>query len=149
MYFRTVGGETRMPSLTRSSWQILSSPHVMFATAISAISFSTPLSSVGCPFGRDFQRQKTRISASCPKMRTEPQARILEVFSKFAETSRGGTGSAIGKPSRSSSVPVFATGPRAVGFYNRQTRGLSTLPGQDQITSGPVSGGQVTLANQA
>ena len=29
---------------------------------------------------------------SCPKMRTEPKSRILEVLSKFAETSRRGTG---------------------------------------------------------
>ena len=31
-------------------------------------------------------------------MRTEPKARILEAFSRFAETSRRGTGSAIGAP---------------------------------------------------
>ena len=56
MYFRTVRGETRTPSLTSSSWAILSSPHVMFATAISAISFFSSSGSVGRPFGRDFQR---------------------------------------------------------------------------------------------
>ena len=32
---------------------------------------------------------------SCPKMRTEPRSRILEALSKFAETSRRGTGSAV------------------------------------------------------
>ena len=35
-------------------------------------------------------------------MRTEPKARILEAFSKFAETSRRGTGSAIGAPEQTS-----------------------------------------------
>ena len=35
-------------------------------------------------------------------MRTEPKSRILEAFSKFAETSRRGTGSAIGVPEQSS-----------------------------------------------
>ncbi len=45
MYFRTVRGETRMPSLTRSSWAILSSPHVMFATAISALDCVRPAGS--------------------------------------------------------------------------------------------------------
>ena len=39
---------------------------------------------------------------SCPKMRTEPKSRILEAFSKFAETSRRGTGSAIGAPEQTS-----------------------------------------------
>ena len=38
------------------------------------------------------------VLSSCPKTRTEPQARILEAFSKFAESSRRGTGSAIGDP---------------------------------------------------
>ena len=51
MYFRTVRGETRTPSLTSSSWAILSSPHVMFATAISAINFFSSSGSVGrCAF---------------------------------------------------------------------------------------------------
>ena len=40
--------------------------------------------------------------ASCPKMRTEPKFRILEAFSRFAETSRRGTGSAIGEPEQTS-----------------------------------------------
>ena len=35
-------------------------------------------------------------------MRTEPKARILEAFSRFAETSRRGTGSAIGAPEQTS-----------------------------------------------
>ena len=35
-------------------------------------------------------------------MRTEPKARILEAFSRFAETSRRGTGSAIGDPEQTS-----------------------------------------------
>ena len=38
------------------------------------------------------------LSPSCPKTRTERQGRILEAFSKLAETSRRGTGSAIGEP---------------------------------------------------
>ena len=50
---------------------------------------------------------KTRMepkssSTACPKTRTEPKARILEAFSKFAETSRRGTGSAIGDPEQTS-----------------------------------------------
>ena len=40
-------------------------------------------------------------SPSCPKTRTEPKARILEALSKFAETSRRGTGAAIGEPEQS------------------------------------------------
>ena len=35
-------------------------------------------------------------------MRTEPKVRILEALSKFAETSRRSTGSAIGVPEQSS-----------------------------------------------
>ena len=41
-------------------------------------------------------------SPSCPKTRTERQCRILEAFSKLAETSRRGTGSAIGDPEQTS-----------------------------------------------
>ena len=40
----------------------------------------------------------TKATSSCPKMRTEPKARILEAFSRFAETSRRGTGSAAMAP---------------------------------------------------
>ena len=40
--------------------------------------------------------------ASCPKMRTEPKSRIRGPFWKFAETSRRGTGSAIGAPEQTS-----------------------------------------------
>ena len=36
-------------------------------------------------------RRRKPASASCPKMRTEPKARILEAFSRFAETSRRDT----------------------------------------------------------
>ena len=42
------------------------------------------------------------VFASCPKTRTERQGRILEAFSKLAETSRRGTGSAIGDPEQTS-----------------------------------------------
>ena len=52
-------------------------------------------------FKRPWGRCKL-LTPSCPKMRTEPKARILEAFSKFAETSRRGTGSAIGAPEQSS-----------------------------------------------
>jgi hypothetical protein len=38
MYFLTVRGETRMPSLTKSSFAILSSPQVTFSTDIRWIS---------------------------------------------------------------------------------------------------------------
>ncbi len=40
--------------------------------------------------------------AACPKTRTEPKAGILEALSKLAETSRRGTGSAIGAPEQTS-----------------------------------------------
>ena len=50
-----------------SSWAILSSPHVMFATAISAISFFSSSGSVGRPFGRDFQRQNSRNPFLCQR----------------------------------------------------------------------------------
>ena len=43
-----------------------------------------------------------RPCPSCPKTRTERQGRILEAFSKLAETSRRGTGSAIGDPGQTS-----------------------------------------------
>ena len=43
-----------------------------------------------------------RWTHSCPKMRTEPKSRILEALSKFAETSRRGTGSAIRDPEQTS-----------------------------------------------
>ena len=42
------------------------------------------------------------MNPSCPKARTERQGRILEAFSKLAETSRRGTGSAIGDPEQTS-----------------------------------------------
>ena len=38
------------------------------------------------------------MMSSCPKTLMEPQAGILEAFSKFAGTSRHGTGSVIGEP---------------------------------------------------
>ena len=38
----------------------------------------------------------------CPKIRTEPKSRILEALSKFAGTSRRGTGSEIGDPEQTS-----------------------------------------------
>ena len=41
-------------------------------------------------------------NTSCSKTRTERQGRILEAFSKLAETSRRGTGSAIGDPEQTS-----------------------------------------------
>ena len=47
-------------------------------------------------------RRRKPAWASCPKMRTEPKARILEAFSRFAETSRRDTGSAIGAPEQTS-----------------------------------------------
>ena len=55
-------------------------------------------------------------SPSCPKMLTEPKARILEVFSKFAESSRRGTGSALlHGPEQIADLPVpVAESPGAV-----------------------------------
>ena len=43
-----------------------------------------------------------KCRSSCPKMRTEPKSRILEALSKFAETSRRGSGSAIRDPEQTS-----------------------------------------------
>ena len=58
---------------------------------------------------RRVKKAQTRCQAldgcalpSCPKTRTERQGRILEAFSKLAETSRRGTGSAIGDPEQTS-----------------------------------------------
>ena len=53
---------------------------------------------------RDQAQAKPLLTAipSCPKTRTERQGRILEAFSKLAETSRRGTGSAIGDPEQTS-----------------------------------------------
>ena len=48
--------------------------------------------------------RKLSANPSCPKMRTEPKARILEAFSRFAQTSRRGTGSAIGAPEQTRPV---------------------------------------------
>ena len=42
------------------------------------------------PVGAPAAWSRSRTAPSCPKMRTEPKARILEAFSKFAENSRRG-----------------------------------------------------------
>ena len=58
-----------------------------------------------------------RWTHSCPKTRTERQGRILEAFSKLAETSRRGTGSAIGDPEQTSPAdhPFRRPGPDTRG----------------------------------
>ena len=44
---------------------------------------------------RHHRELRSRAFPSCPKIRAEPRDRILEALSKFAETRRRGTGSAI------------------------------------------------------
>ena len=69
MYFLTVRGETRTPSLTRSSCAILSSPQLTFAVAISAIRTWRFFGTGGRPLGRDFHRQNKRKPFRCQRMR--------------------------------------------------------------------------------
>ena len=74
------------------------------------------------------------LTASCPKMRTEPKSRILDALSKFAETSRGGTGSAIDEPKMSfpTEHPFRPAGPpellcgRAVIITEQAAQSLTT-----------------------
>src|SRR5262245_58922724 len=58
MYRLTVRGETRIPSFTRSSAAIRSSPHVRLATAIVLISRCRSAGIGGRPGARDFQRHQ-------------------------------------------------------------------------------------------
>jgi hypothetical protein len=68
MYRRTVRGDTRMPSFSRSSLAMRSSPHVRFATAIVAISRCTSRAIAGRPGVRDFQRQNSRNPCRCQRI---------------------------------------------------------------------------------
>ena len=74
------------------------------------------------------------VTASCPKIRTEPKAQILEALSKFEETRRRGTGSVTGAPEhpfRPAGAPelLYGFGPddcRAHGPWpGRKTQTLS------------------------
>jgi hypothetical protein len=56
-----------MPSLSKSSAAMRSSPHVRFALAIAAISCCTSAGMRGRPSGRDFQRQNSRKASRCQR----------------------------------------------------------------------------------
>ena len=64
--------------------------------------FTVPAAPLLRPKGVPIVTWYAHPSPSCPKTRTERQGRILEAFSKLAETSRRGTGSAIGEPEQTS-----------------------------------------------
>jgi hypothetical protein len=68
MYRRTVRGDNRIPSFSRSSAAIRSSPHVRFAAAIVAISRCTFTGIAGRPGARDFQRQNNRNAFRCQRI---------------------------------------------------------------------------------
>jgi hypothetical protein len=67
MYFRTVRGETQMPSFTNSSLAIRSSPHAGFSPAILRISVRNSTGILGRP-GRHFHRQNRRHPARCHRI---------------------------------------------------------------------------------
>ena len=64
MYLRTVRGETLMPSLTSSSFAILSSPQSELSRDISRIKRRSSAGIGGRP-GFDFQCQRSRNPARC------------------------------------------------------------------------------------
>ena len=68
IYRRTVRRETRMPSLTRSSAAIRSSPQVRFAAAIVAINCCKSTGIGGRPDTRDFQRHHIRKPFDATRM---------------------------------------------------------------------------------
>jgi hypothetical protein len=68
MYRRTVRGDSRMPSFSRSSLAMRSSPHVRFAAAIVAISRCTSGEIAGRPGKRDYQRQNNRNPCRCQRI---------------------------------------------------------------------------------
>src|SRR6266852_8060709 len=67
MYFRTVRGETWMPSFTNSSLAIRSSPHAGFSPAILRISARNSTGILGRP-ARHFHRQNRRHPARCHRI---------------------------------------------------------------------------------
>jgi hypothetical protein len=67
MYLRTVRGETLMPSLTSSSFAILSSPHSELSRDISRIKRRSSAGIGGRP-GFDFQCHKSRNPARCQRI---------------------------------------------------------------------------------
>ena len=67
MYFPTVRGETRIPSLTRSSWAIRSSPHTGFSEAIVRISSRSSAGIGGRP-SLHLNRQNSRHPIRCQRM---------------------------------------------------------------------------------
>src|SRR5436305_1673299 len=72
--------DTRMPTLSFSSWTMRSSPQVAFSEAISRINCRRCLGKRGLPIGLDFQRQNSRKSFAVP-----PNERIrLHVHQRIA-----------------------------------------------------------------
>ena len=67
MYFRTVRGETRVPSFTNSSLAIRSSPQSGFSVAILRISARSSPESGGRP-GRDLNRHSSLHPARCHRI---------------------------------------------------------------------------------
>ena len=67
MYLRTVRGEIRIPSLSRSSLAIRSSPHSTFSRAILRISSRSSIGIAGRP-ARDFIRQSNLQPARCQRI---------------------------------------------------------------------------------
>jgi len=67
MYLRTVRGEIRIPSLSRSSLAIRSSPHSTFSRAILRISSRSSFGIGGRP-ARDFIRQSSLQPARCQRI---------------------------------------------------------------------------------
>ena len=67
MYFPTVRGETRIPSLTNSSLAIRSSPHHGFSAAILRIRLRSSAGIAGRP-ALHFMRQKIRQPIRCQRI---------------------------------------------------------------------------------
>jgi hypothetical protein len=66
-YFRTVRGETRIPSFSFNSFAMRSSPQIGFSAAIFQIRSRRSLGKRGLPVGLDFQRQKSRNPLRCQR----------------------------------------------------------------------------------
>ena len=67
MYFRTVRGETRMPSFSSNSLAMRSSPQSGFSVAMRRISWRSS-SGIGGRPGRDLKRQNRRQPARCQRI---------------------------------------------------------------------------------
>jgi hypothetical protein len=67
-YFRTVRGETRIPSFNFNSLAMCSSPQVGFSAAIFRINSWRSLGTAGRPTGLDFHRQNKRNPRRCHRI---------------------------------------------------------------------------------